>query len=87
MAYCNTTYSIPSMTTSAMPAGGISLHGGYEDIDSGKHVSKSAILFKLSQDMLNDLKKASARQGGVQFVTGKVPVREHTQSLSPNIQD
>lgn len=44
-------------------------------MDSGKHVSKSAILFKLSQDMLNDLKKASAGKDGVQFVAGKAPVR------------
>lgn len=63
------------MATSAMPPGGISLFGGYEDMASGKHVSKSAILFKLSQSMLNNLKKASSGQGGVQFVTGKAPVR------------
>jgi len=72
------------MATSAVSAGGISLYGGYEDTDSGKHVSKSAILFKLSQDMLNDLKKASAGQGGVQFVTGKAPVSLPTQLLSSN---
>jgi len=72
------------MATSAVPAGGISLYGGYDDMDSGKHVSKSAILFKLSQDMLNDLKKASAGQGGVHFVTGKAPVRLPAHLLSSN---
>jgi len=55
-------------------AGGISLHGAADDIDAPKHVSRSAILFKLSQSMLKDLKNASNTKEGLQLLTGRVPV-------------
>lgn len=63
------------MAVSAIPAGGVSLRGAPADMDASKHTSKSAILFKLSQSMLNDLREASNGKDGLHFVTGKVPVR------------
>lgn len=61
------------------------------DVVSSNHVSKSAILFKLSQSMLNDLREASHGKDGLHFVTGRVPVRllaspdvrSHTLRLYP----
>jgi hypothetical protein len=67
------------MAVSTIPAGGFALHPPSPDMDSSKHSSKSAILFKLSQSMLNDLLEASNTKDGLQFVTGKAPV-----SLSPS---
>jgi hypothetical protein len=65
-----------SMAVSAIPGVGFSLRGAPEDImHADKHHSKSAILFKLSRSMLNDLLEASNGKDGVHFVTGKVPVR------------
>ena len=63
------------MAVSTIPAGGFSLHIPSADMGSSKHSSKSAILFKLSQSMLNDLREASNTKDGLQFVTGKAPVR------------
>lgn len=63
------------MAVSPIPAGGVSLRGAPVDMDSNKHTPKSAILFKLSQTMLNDLREASNGKDGLHFVTGKVPVR------------
>jgi len=63
------------MAVSTIPASGFSLHAPSADMDSSKHNSKSAILFKLSQSMLNDLREASSTKDGLQFVTGKAPVR------------
>lgn len=63
------------MAVSTNPAGGVSLRGAPADIDNTKHVSKSAILFKLSQSMLNDLREASQGKDALHFVTGRVPVR------------
>ena len=62
-----------SMAVSTIPAAGFTLHS--PDMDASKHNSKSAILFKLSQSMLNDLLEASNTKDGLQFVTGKAPVR------------
>ena len=63
------------MAVSTIPAGGFTLHPPSPDMDASKHNSKSAILFKLSQSMLNDLLEASNTKDGLQFVTGKAPVR------------
>lgn len=63
------------MAVSTIPEGGFSLHYPSPDMDTRKHNSKSAILFKLSQSMLNDLREASNTNDGLQFVTGKAPVR------------
>lgn len=63
------------MAVSAIPDTGFSLRGAPADMDASKHTSKSAILFKLSQSMLNDLLEASNTKDGLQFVTGKAPVR------------
>jgi hypothetical protein len=68
-----------SMAASTIPAGGFTLHSPSPDMDASKHNYKSAILFKLSQSMLNDLLEASNTKEGLQFVTGKAPV-----SLSPS---
>ncbi|KAL1589710.1 hypothetical protein WHR41_01694 [Cladosporium halotolerans] len=61
------------MAVSTLPAGGVSLRGLSADMDDTTHSSKSAILFKLSQSMLNDLRAASNGKDGLHLVTGKVP--------------
>ena len=57
------------MAASSIPASGITLHGPSKGMNN--HVSKSAILLKLSDSLLDDLKKAGK---DLQFVTGKAPV-------------
>ncbi|GAB7322447.1 hypothetical protein MBLNU13_g03388t1 [Cladosporium sp. NU13] len=61
------------MAVSAIPDAGFSLRGAPADMDANKHPSKSAILFKLSRSMLNDLLEASHGKDGLHFVTGRVP--------------
>lgn len=63
------------MAVSPIPAGGVSLRGVPDDMHANQHTSKSAILFKLSQTMLNDLREALNGKDGLHFVTGNVPVR------------
>lgn len=63
------------MAVSAIPDSGFSLRGASADMDTNKHNSKSAILFRLSRSMLNELLEASHGKDGLHFVTGRVPVR------------
>lgn len=73
------------MAVSTLPAGGVSLRGLSADMDDTTHSSKSAILFKLSQSMLNDLRAASNGKDGLHLVTGKVPVRLSSESLNGSV--
>ena len=57
-----------------IPEGGISLRGAAEDTEKLKQGSRSAILFRLNDDILRDLKKTSHAKEGLQFVTGSNPV-------------
>lgn len=57
-----------------IPEGGISLRGAAEDAEKPKQGSSSAILFRLNDDVLRDLKKSSHAKEGLQFVTGSNPV-------------
>jgi hypothetical protein len=65
------------MAASAIPDAGFSLRGApaADNMDTDKQPSKSAILFKLSRSVLNDLLEASNGKDGLHFVTGRVPVR------------
>ncbi|KAM0720526.1 hypothetical protein Q7P37_004662 [Cladosporium fusiforme] len=78
------------MAVSPIPAGGVSLRGPPLDMPTTKHDSRSAILFKLSQSMLNDLREASNGKDGLHFVTGKVPKlqlgnRSFDLDISPDV--
>lgn len=53
----------------------ISLHGVGEDARDLKPGTSSAIVLKLEDNVLNDLKKASSTPGGLSFTTGSTPVR------------
>lgn len=73
------------MALHTIPASGISLHGAATHQAESKHTSMSAMLFRLNEEMLQDLRKASQSSGGLQFVTGKSPVcamlRPHSHNL------
>lgn len=51
-----------------VPEGGMKLHGA-----SGKDVGATAVLLRLSEGMVEDIKQASGEEGGLQFVTGTTP--------------
>ena len=57
---------------SNLPAGGISLHGPAEHVGDLKAGTSSAILLKLGEDVLQDLKGAAKDE--LRFVTGSSPV-------------
>ena len=57
-----------------LPPGGILLHGAAE-VEELKGDSTSAILLKLSDSVLQDVKKASQEKERLHFVTGATPVR------------
>lgn len=57
-----------------LPAGGITLHGAAEKEDLKKDTS-SAILLKLGDDVLRDVRKAAQEKERLSFVTGATPVR------------
>jgi hypothetical protein len=59
-----------------LPPGGISLHGAAE-VEESKADSSSAILLKLSDSVLQDVKKASQEKEKFHFVTGATPVRPY----------
>lgn len=63
------------MSASTIPPSGLTLHGVTNGAEPSKHTSTPAILFKLSEDVLKDVKSAANVQGGLQFVTGTTPVR------------
>ena len=58
----------------AIPSSGISLRGAAE-ADVSSPGSSSAILLKLGDRVLDDLKKASSVKDGLRFLTGNTPVR------------
>lgn len=64
------------MTVSTLPAGGLTLRGIPPGIDDSKQSTASAILLKLSEDVIRDFKKASGTQGGLHFLAGNTPVRK-----------
>ena len=53
---------------------GIVLHGPGE-VEEPKSSSSSAILLKLSDGIMQDLKKVSSTKEGLRFTTGNIPVR------------
>lgn len=57
---------------STIPSGGITLHNAAESTDASKSGTSSAILFKLDDSVLRDLK--GAPKDDLRFVTGSVPV-------------
>lgn len=59
----------------AKSAGSILLHGAGEDSGDLKAGSSFAILLKLNDSVLKDLKKASNTQDGLYFAAGSNPVR------------
>ena len=59
-----------------LPPGGISLHGA-ADVEELEAHSSSAILLKLSDSVLQDVKKAAQEKERLHFVTGATPVRPH----------
>ncbi|KAF7189024.1 hypothetical protein HII31_09647 [Pseudocercospora fuligena] len=61
------------MSVSTIPPSGLTLHGVTNGAEPSKHTSTPAILFKLSEDVLKDVKSAANVQGGLQFVTGTTP--------------
>lgn len=62
------------MASLSMHTGDITLHG-VPDGEDGKPGSSLAVLLRLSDGLLRDIKKASHAKEGLQFVTGSTPVR------------
>lgn len=62
------------MSVTAMPASGLTLHGLPRGDAGPKQSATPAVLFKLSEDLLEDVKKSSAASGGLSFVNGTTPV-------------
>lgn len=58
-----------------IPSSGITLHGICDQPEDVKSGSASAVLLKLSNGLLQDIKKAAKGDDGLQFVTGSAPVR------------
>ncbi|KAF2211668.1 hypothetical protein CERZMDRAFT_112392 [Cercospora zeae-maydis SCOH1-5] len=61
------------MSVSAIPPSGVTLHGFPPGDASSKQRPTPAILFKLDDNLLEDVKKASIAASGLQFVTGTTP--------------
>lgn len=62
------------MSLSAIPPSGLILHGVPHADGNSKQKPDPAILFKLSEELLQDVKKASTSSGGLSFVNGTTPV-------------
>lgn len=62
------------MSTTTIPPAGLVLHDVPAD-DETQFNNDSAVSFRLSDDLLRDVRKASAGQDGLQFLTGNAPVR------------
>ncbi|KAK4543905.1 hypothetical protein LTR36_004679 [Oleoguttula mirabilis] len=60
------------MAGSSMHTGDITLHGVH-DTEDGKPGSAPGVLLKLSDGLLQDIKRASHAKEGLQFVTGSAP--------------
>lgn len=71
------------MAVSSIHSSGITLHG-VQCTEQGEPGSASAVLLSISDGLLQDIKKASQAKEGLQFVTGRTPVRLplHRVSLS-----
>ncbi|KAF2170101.1 hypothetical protein M409DRAFT_19708 [Zasmidium cellare ATCC 36951] len=61
------------MSISAIPSTGLTLHGLAAIDQDPKHDTNPAILFRLNDSLLEDVKKASSCQGGLQLLTGSAP--------------
>ncbi|KAK4504063.1 hypothetical protein PRZ48_004978 [Zasmidium cellare] len=61
------------MSISAIPSNGLTLHGLAAIDEDPKHEPNPAILFRLNDSLLEDVKKASSSQGGLQLLTGAAP--------------
>ncbi|KXT07752.1 hypothetical protein AC579_1057 [Pseudocercospora musae] len=59
--------------STTLPPSGLTLHGVTTGAEPSKHTSAPAILFKLGEDVLKDVKSAANVPGGLQFVTGTTP--------------
>ncbi|SMQ45124.1 unnamed protein product [Zymoseptoria tritici ST99CH_3D7] len=60
------------MSTTTIPPAGLVLHDVPAD-DETQFNNDSAVSFRLSDDLLRDVRKASAGQDGLQFLTGNAP--------------
>ena len=65
---------------SSIPRSGISLHGVAGTADGLKPGSGSAVLCKLNEGILQDLRKASQAKDALRFVTGSAPVSQAPSS-------
>jgi len=70
------------MAAPSLPSGGVTLHGVGNRVEEGKAGSVSAVLLKLSDGLLQDIRNAAQGKDGLQFVTGNTPVRLPYQSSS-----
>lgn len=71
------------MAVSTIPSTGLTLHGfAQSDHSDKKQSTHSAVLLKLSDNLLDDVKKHSNAQGGLQFITGNTPVRRDVLTSS-----
>ena len=60
----------------SIPENGLVLHGlAARDDDDSKYVPNSAILVKLDDSLLEDVKNASSRKEDFQFLSGSISVR------------
>lgn len=62
------------MAVSTIPNGGITLHGVGDDTEKAKTGSAGALILKLSDSLVQDMKKAAQVKDGLQFVAGNTPV-------------
>lgn len=80
-----TTPNSPQMSLSTLPSSGLQLHGISAQDDDPKNARSSAVLFKLSDDLLQDVKKSSHSPHGLQLVTGSIPVRHSRNIQRPSV--
>ena len=70
---CTAVFTAEIAMAAALPPSGISMHGAAE-VEDPKPGSSSAILLKLSDSIVQDLKKASHAKDRLHFVAGSTPV-------------
>lgn len=68
------------MATSALPPGGLVLHGLAEDAESKQKSARSAILCKLDSSVVQDARKAA---NNLYFLSGSTPVGHPPRTPQP----
>lgn len=63
------------MAMSSMPDAGITLYGPDDSAKEAKQSLCTAILLKLSNGVVQDIKAASQSKHGLNFIAGNAPVR------------